>query len=408
MKLDRKSFLIGLLVATCIAAAIPRRAFFTTTSVDSAAWTSTGTNIVAQTNAAAVRTLLSITNATGLEVANLGGQATNLTVQGLTVGAGQTNSHLTASRAMVTDANKGVVSSAVTATELGYVAGVSSALQTQLDAKAAASDLLQVSNTVSTNTVTLNTTQTVAGPKNFSHAGNVFVGDGSGLTGVPSSGILTSNGLGTNTVFHASGGSNAATFVGTNGTARTYVNVDGKLISTTHLIAGNFLYLDGVGSSAYFAYVGGPILTDRGLNAAHFEIGASDTTMRRGADGLAALDNGTAGTYRDLVLRSLYMTNAYVTNLVVGGGAAVTGILSATATLNFDLTAVAVEDLTITVTGAAVGNIVTLGVPNGSVTATAQFTGWVSASDTVTVRCRTAAAGEDPASGTFRATVLKH
>jgi len=107
-------------------------------------------------------------------------------------------------------------------------------------------------------------------------------------------------------------------------------------------------------------------------------------------------------------VRSAYATNLYATNLVLNGGATVTGILSATASLNFDLTALTVEDKTITVTGAAVGDIVTLGVPNGSVTTSVQYTAWVSAADTVTVRARTSATGEDPASGTFRATVIKH
>lgn len=44
------------------------------------------------------------------------------------------NLGLTASRAMVTDANKKVVSAAVTATELGYVSGVTSSIQTQISA----------------------------------------------------------------------------------------------------------------------------------------------------------------------------------------------------------------------------------------------------------------------------------
>lgn len=44
------------------------------------------------------------------------------------------NFPLTASRAMVTDSAAQLNSSAVTATELGYVSGVTSALQTQLDA----------------------------------------------------------------------------------------------------------------------------------------------------------------------------------------------------------------------------------------------------------------------------------
>lgn len=46
-----------------------------------------------------------------------------------------TISGLTASRAVVTDANKTLASSATTATELGYVNGVTSAIQTQINAK---------------------------------------------------------------------------------------------------------------------------------------------------------------------------------------------------------------------------------------------------------------------------------
>jgi len=51
--------------------------------------------------------------------------------------AGVLVSGLTASRACVTDGSKNLASSATTATELGYVNGVTSALQTQLDAKQA-------------------------------------------------------------------------------------------------------------------------------------------------------------------------------------------------------------------------------------------------------------------------------
>lgn len=49
--------------------------------------------------------------------------------------AALTNSSLTASRAIVTDANKKEVSSAATATEVGYLSGVTSAIQTQLNSK---------------------------------------------------------------------------------------------------------------------------------------------------------------------------------------------------------------------------------------------------------------------------------
>jgi hypothetical protein len=80
---------------------------------------------------------------------------------------------------------------------------------------------------------------------------------------------------------------------------------------------------------------------------------------------------------------------------------------SGSATLDFPSTgAGAVSDLTIAVTGAAVGDPVILGVPNGSVTTTAVFTAWVSSSNTVTVRFSPKAT-EDPASGTFNVNVLK-
>ena len=45
----------------------------------------------------------------------------------------------TASRALITDGNKKITTSSVTSTELGYVSGVTSAIQTQLDGKAASS-----------------------------------------------------------------------------------------------------------------------------------------------------------------------------------------------------------------------------------------------------------------------------
>jgi hypothetical protein len=81
--------------------------------------------------------------------------------------------------------------------------------------------------------------------------------------------------------------------------------------------------------------------------------------------------------------------------------------IDATATLNFPSTLLtAVSDLTVTVTGAAVGDVVSIGVPNGSVTATGSYWGWVSATNTVTVRFSPKAT-EDPASGSFKVSVFK-
>lgn len=83
-------------------------------------------------------------------------------------------------------------------------------------------------------------------------------------------------------------------------------------------------------------------------------------------------------------------------------------VLKGSATLDFGSTASNSEtDLTITVTGAADGDVVSLGVPNASAT-TGTFFAWVSASNTVTVRFHNGSGGSvDPASGTFKVTVTK-
>jgi hypothetical protein len=89
-------------------------------------------------------------------------------------------------------------------------------------------------------------------------------------------------------------------------------------------------------------------------------------------------------------------------------GATLKKVLSATATLDFGSTAAgASTDLTITVTGAALGDVVSIGVPDGSTVANSSYSAWVSATDTVKVRfIDNALVGTaDPASGTFRAQV---
>ena len=86
--------------------------------------------------------------------------------------------------------------------------------------------------------------------------------------------------------------------------------------------------------------------------------------------------------------------------------------LSGSGTLNFSDPAADTcsTDLTITVTGAAEGDVVSLGVPAGSVVAGGLFTAWVTTGGgSVTVRhcCVTGADCADPASGTFKARVDK-
>lgn len=93
----------------------------------------------------------------------------------VTAGVGVKIASTTASRALVTDASNYIISSAVTATELGYVSGVTSAIQTQLNAK-------QSSITFGTGV------QTALGV-NIGSAGAVILLNGA--LGTPSSGTLT-------------------------------------------------------------------------------------------------------------------------------------------------------------------------------------------------------------------------
>jgi hypothetical protein len=115
----------------------------------------------------------------------------------------------------------------------------------------------------------------------------------------------------------------------------------------------------------------------------------------------AAIGTGTpaAGTFTTLNL----------------GGTTITDVISATASLDFTaLAANSCEVLTITVTGAADGDAVALGVPTALAdvdggTERTTFFGWVSGADTVSVRrCNvTGSATAEPAAATVRATVTK-
>jgi hypothetical protein len=84
--------------------------------------------------------------------------------------------------------------------------------------------------------------------------------------------------------------------------------------------------------------------------------------------------------------------------------------LTGSGTLDFPSTgAHSSSDLTITVTGAADGDMVILGVPNASVTNESNYSAWVSAANTVTVRYNHYGSGtNNPASGTFKVYVIKN
>lgn len=138
----------------------------------------------------------------------------------------------------------------------------------------------------------------------------------------------------------------------------------------------------------------------------HTEIDASNNTN-------ISTVTGSAGS--ETYTQALIFTNATgavqaPVSLKIGAGTAITKILSATGTLDFaDTAAGADTDLTVTVTGAADGNVATLGIPNASMTTNGTFTTWISSSNTATVRFHNSGlvTNRDPASGTFRVMVTQ-
>lgn len=85
------------------------------------------------------------------------------------------------------------------------------------------------------------------------------------------------------------------------------------------------------------------------------------------------------------------------------------GVISSTATLDFpSIASNAVAVLTMTVTGASIGDTVMLGAPS-TIEADLTWTGFVSAADTVSIRMHhSSGSAIDPASATWRATVVKY
>jgi hypothetical protein len=92
---------------------------------------------------------------------------------------------------------------------------------------------------------------------------------------------------------------------------------------------------------------------------------------------------------------------------ISGTGATITKVLSGSASLNFgSISAVSQADLTITVTGAAVGDEVIMALP-AAPAAGIVFNAFVSAANTVTIRASNiTAAPVDPAAATYGVIVI--
>jgi hypothetical protein len=92
---------------------------------------------------------------------------------------------------------------------------------------------------------------------------------------------------------------------------------------------------------------------------------------------------------------------------IAGNGNTITKVLSASASLDFaSISAASQASLTITVTGAAVGDEVIMALPSGPA-AGLVFNAFVSATDTVTIRASNITASPvDPAAATYGVIVI--
>jgi hypothetical protein len=209
----------------------------------------------------------------------------------------------------------------------------------------------------------------------------------------------------------------------------TYNNANGVLYIDNHYSSGTIVFSI-AGTSLFGAFSTGTRATapsngTYGLSltgGSTLEPSAGSAELRLGIStdygsvtyGASSGDVTLQTSYAPGKIRFRVGTNN-IANITSGGvvfgatGTPVADYWSQTATLNFgSILAAGYEDLTITVTGAAVNDTVTLGLP-ATVLAGAVFNAWVSAADTVTVRCNNAGAiAIDPASATYRVGVTSH
>lgn len=187
-------------------------------------------------------------------------------------------------------------------------------------------------------------------------------------------------------------------------------------INMASVAPSDFLQVGGATGSIQFGGANGRTITARNATNdgySNFDFIANSVSFDAklevlsisGTSGRIQLYEGTAGSTTDGSLEhvsdNLNFT-AGTTRYVIPK------TLVGSATLDFpSTTSTTVSDLTITVTGAAVGDGVALAVPNGSTTATGTFSAWVSATDTVKIRFSPKAT-ENPASGTFKVSVIKY
>jgi hypothetical protein len=168
--------------------------------------------------------------------------------------------------------------------------------------------------------------------------------------------------------------------------------------------ANDGFQFDGVTTAAPYLQFFGKSSTTNSTEIAYFDVGWVDSThaTRKGFVDLCASD----ATSKRSGIR--IESNGSEALIAIGGGTQFKSILSATAVIDFGpIDPGNLEDQTIIVTGAAVGDSVFLGAPT-SVPAGLTWNWFISAANTVTIRMQNwSAFSVNPPSATWRATVVK-
>lgn len=221
----------------------------------------------------------------------------------------------------------------------------------------------------------------------FSNAGSGSTSNAMGL-GLYGGSVLFVNGDGTvNTTGKLSSTSSGA---GTPGFATTNTAANSTPLVASHLAPN--------------------LTTGTSTQGAFMTLGAAESTRNCG---IFMFNNAGAGSTSNSLSLGLYGSNSlyvYSTGVkVASAGTLIDLIVAATATLDFgSISAGASADLTITVTGAAVGDKVAPGLPS-SPAAGIVFNYFVSAADTVTVRATNVTGSPvDPASASYSVEVFSN
>lgn len=245
------------------------------------------------------------------------GSDTNIGITITPKGTGKINvPTLTASTALVTDASKNIVSSGVTSTELGYVSGVTSAIQTQLDGKQPSLTpgtvtLAEMAN-LAANSIIGNNTGSAATPLaltisqvrsmlSINNVENTALSTWAGSTNLTTLGTIGTGTWAATTISEIHGGTNQTTYTLGDLLYASASNTLSKLAGNT-TSTKEFLRMTGTGSAATAPAWDTVTKTDVGL--ANVENTALSTWA--GSTSLITLGTITTGTWHGSIIGSLY------------------------------------------------------------------------------------------------------